>query len=501
MRRTISATASEGDQMWSFTSALFLLQLFPDSMLLPAIHGFITGLCVIMFGALIGEWVDRTPRLPAVRIALITQRSCVALGSLILTFTFLFKESISDSGKFGCVFGFMLFAIVGDCASVAMNIIVKKDWVVVIAGGSKTDLADMNVTIRRIDLTCQILSPIIIAQILTFGAHYVGTIVVSVWNVLSVVAEYFILQTIYEQRPQLAVKTSKRASSDQRSQTKRPLHRQIFRSCFAIRDGWQTYFKNRVAPAGIGLAFLYMTVLSFNGVTNTYILTQGLSESVISIMMAVGAVTGIAGTFVFPVLRQKIGLERTGFFALAFQLAFLCLCVLSVWLPGTPFHPDFVRETQNETMIELMKEDRNSTQIDSGKWITQPAEKLPSAFVFLAGMIGARFGLWMADLTITQLIQENISEKERGVIGGVQSSLNGFMDMLKFILVIFLPYPETFGILIIISFLFVIFGDGFYALYSYRTRGHLLPHCGPTPDQVDERPNSVLSRRELLNGE
>ncbi|OQV16413.1 putative Solute carrier family 40 member 1 [Hypsibius exemplaris] len=279
----------------------------------------------------------------------------------------------------------MLFAIVGDCASVAMNIIVEKDWVVVIAGGSKTDLADMNATIRRIDLTCQILSPIIIAQIMTFGAHYIGTIVVSVWNVLSMVAEYFILQKVYEQRPQLAVKASKSASSDQQPPAKRPLHRQIFRSCFAIRDGWQTYFKNRVAPAGIGLAFLYMTVLSFSGVTNTYVRTQGLSESVISIMMAVGAVTGIAGTFVFPILRQKVGLERTGLFALAFQLAFLCLCVISVWLPGTPFDPDFVRETQNETMIELMKEDRNSTQINSGKWITQPAEKLPSVFVFLIG--------------------------------------------------------------------------------------------------------------------
>ncbi|OQV16414.1 putative Solute carrier family 40 member 1 [Hypsibius exemplaris] len=104
----------------------------------------------------------------------------------------------------------------------------------------------------------------------------------------------------------------------------------------------------------------------------------------------------------------------------------------------------------------------------------------------------------MADLTITQLIQENVSEKDRGVIGGVQSSLNRFMDMLKFILVMFLPYPETFGILIIISFLFVCFGDCFYALYSYRTRGHLLPHCGPGPDLLNDRPNIVLSRREIV---
>ena len=152
--------------MWSFTSALFLLELFPGSMLLPAIHGFITGLCVILFGALIGEWVDRTTRLKgestkkipdyffaqkfpnssfrivwyrrknqkvfffklkpaifslAVRIALATQNSAVALGSFILTMAFVFKDSISDSGKLGCVVGFLLFAIIGDCASVVSN--------------------------------------------------------------------------------------------------------------------------------------------------------------------------------------------------------------------------------------------------------------------------------------------------------------------------------------------------------------------------------------------
>ena len=30
----------------------------------------------------------------------------------------------------------------------------------------------------------------------------------------------------------------------------------------------------------------------------------------------------------------------------------------------------------------------------------------------------------MADLTVTQLLQENVQEKERGMVNGVQSSLN-----------------------------------------------------------------------------
>lgn len=58
----------QGDRMWTFTAALFLLELFPGTLLLPAIYGFITGICVILMGSVIGEWVDATPRLKGKRL-------------------------------------------------------------------------------------------------------------------------------------------------------------------------------------------------------------------------------------------------------------------------------------------------------------------------------------------------------------------------------------------------------------------------------------------------
>ena len=61
----------------------------------------------------------------AVRIALITQNSVVAIGSLILTLCFVFKDSVNEAGKIGCVAGFLLFAVIGDCASVVM----KASWI------------------------------------------------------------------------------------------------------------------------------------------------------------------------------------------------------------------------------------------------------------------------------------------------------------------------------------------------------------------------------------
>ena len=77
-------------------------------------------------------------------------------------------------------------------------------------------------------------------------------------------------------------------------------------------------------------------------------------------------------------------------------------------------------------------------------------------------------GLWMADLVVTQLMQESIVETERGIVHGVQNSLNMFMDMLKFILVIVLPQIEIFGVHIILSFSFICLASLFFLCHASK---------------------------------
>ena len=79
----------------------------------------------------------------------------------------------------------------------------------------------------------------------------------------------------------------------------------------------------------------------------------------------------------------------------------------------------------------------------------------------------------MADLVVTQLLQENVQERERGVVNGVQNSLNMLMDLLKFTLVIMVPQIHLFGFLIIISFIFIFAAGCFFAFHSWRVGGHL----------------------------
>ena len=81
-----------------------------------------------------------------------------------------------------------------------------------------------------------------------------------------------------------------------------------------------------------------------------------------------------------------------------------------------------------------------------------------SVSIFLAGIILARYGLWIVDLTINQILQERVAEDRRGVVNGVQDSINNTFDLLKCVFVILLPSQETFALLIFISFASINFG-------------------------------------------
>lgn len=71
----------------------------------------------------------------------------------------------------------------------------------------------------------------------------------------------------------------------------------------------------------------------------------------------------------------------------------------------------------------------------------------------------------MADLSITQLMQENVPEEERGTVFGVQNASCQLFSVAKDLIVIVFPDPRTFGWLIIMSVTFVAAGFTNYIYY------------------------------------
>ncbi len=49
--------------MWNFAVAVFLVELYGNSLLLTAVYGLVVAGSVLLLGAIIGDWVDKNPRL------------------------------------------------------------------------------------------------------------------------------------------------------------------------------------------------------------------------------------------------------------------------------------------------------------------------------------------------------------------------------------------------------------------------------------------------------
>ncbi|KAG8000822.1 Solute carrier family 40 member 1 [Nibea albiflora] len=569
--------------MWNFAVAVFLVELYGNSLLLTAVYGLVVAGSVLLLGAIIGDWVDRNPRLKVAQTSLLVQNSCVIVCGILLMVVFQFREQLVElyNGWIltTCYILVITIANIANLASTATSITIQRDWVVVVAGQDSSKLADMNATVRIIDQLTNILAPMLVGQIMAFGSHFVGCGFISGWNLCSMCLEYALLWKVYQKTPALAVKAGQKEQQQELKQLsptrgsyenlvfdlynlRANKHRALWWSlesfgfrkdadcksfCFypfpdlengqspeessqplmnetsvvtksdspkqhgccyqateplrTFKAGWVAYYNQNIFFAGMSLAFLYMTVLGFDCITTGYAYTQGLNGSVLSLLMGASAVSGICGTVAFTWVRKKCGLIRTGFISGMAQLSCLMLCVVSVFAPGSPF--DLSVSPFQDLYTHLIGEktlpeaDHSLTSVLTGLNATTaaPAEELPplqsymSVSLLFAGVIAARVGLWSFDLTVTQLIQENVIESERGVINGVQNSMNYLLDLLHFIMVILAPNPEAFGLLVIISVSFVAMGHIMYFGFAFKSLGSRLFLCC-SPEQKEETVDS-----------
>ena len=52
-----------GDNMWWFAGGCYMLELHKESLRLTATYGLVIAASVILFGASVGRWIDKTRRL------------------------------------------------------------------------------------------------------------------------------------------------------------------------------------------------------------------------------------------------------------------------------------------------------------------------------------------------------------------------------------------------------------------------------------------------------
>ncbi|KAI1886194.1 hypothetical protein AGOR_G00211480 [Albula goreensis] len=303
-----------GDRMWHFAISVFLIELYGRNLLLTAVFGLVVAGSVLLLGALIGDWVDRNPRNKVAHASLFIQNISVTVCSIVLMLVFSYKQWIEQIWDgwltVVCYTVVIILADVANLASTALTIAIQRDWIVVITGYNRGHLAGMNATMRRIDQVTNILAPLAVGQVMTLASNVVGCGFILGWNLVSLIVEFIFLSRVYRIVPELSVKPQVDEGEDQdflesqgdrtssqgnfelraaselaeencnhslnlKEITNLPLCFQRFKwLLMTCKDGWKAYYRQPVFLAGMGLAFLYTTVLGFDCITTGYAYTQ-----------------------------------------------------------------------------------------------------------------------------------------------------------------------------------------------------------------------------------
>ncbi|XP_055334730.1 solute carrier family 40 member 1-like isoform X2 [Paramacrobiotus metropolitanus] len=453
------ALPHQGDRMWIFSIPILLLELHRHPMpalFLPALYGFCSGASTIVFGPLMGDWVDQTSRLKAAKAITIFQNGLIAAAAFLLAGTIRFQNLLSNGGLFICIAFLMLLSFSANIFYAGSVVVLEKDWVGVIAGDNKARLAVIISAVRRIELITNVVCPLVMAQVMTFAGKDVCALFIGMWSFLSIFAEYFTLKRVWILAQDLMLKPLEQKRKKQKSVLVRACN-----SCRVIFYGWGTFAASRVSTAAISVAFLEATVLMFSGVTSGYAIQQGFSNTVVALLAGGDALTGIFSTFLFPKAREILSLEAVTLASMLVHMMCGLVAVSSNWMPGSPFDPYFFIREVNETYAL-----NYTTAVPDVTPATSPI--MTSLAVFSAALTVGRLAFWMIDLAGSQIILENIQAKERGIFCAVHYSLKKLMNRLKYLLALFLAWPQVFGYLIIASQAFSTIGYLFFLSYCKR---------------------------------
>lgn len=385
-------------RVFEFGAVLMLAHIYADTLLPASLYALVRAASAICLSPMVGRHVDREDRLKVLRRSIVGQRVAVILSCP--GFWILGKASSLANGSGQILFSIMaVLACVEKLHSIMNLIAVERDWVIIIAENSQCELEVLNAQMRRIDLACKLLGPLIIALIEAKDSMLTIEVVLGM-NVLFLLIEYFAIADVYRKVPALRSKqTPLTVSADPSPATQSTFSvRRLPGLCLiwarTIYKGLLEYSQHAASLPSFALCLLYLTVLSFSGQMVTYLLTAGITSSQIGLLRTISTAVEISATWLAPRAMSKVGPLRSGLWFINWQMACLCAAIAPFW---------FVDK---------------STVAASG---------------LVAGTIASRVGLWGFDLCVQIIVQEVICPATPSHLHKLTFS-SGSRDWLKRIL-------------------------------------------------------------------
>ncbi|OEL29630.1 Solute carrier family 40 member 1 [Dichanthelium oligosanthes] len=445
------ALARWGARMWEFSVGLYMIRIWPGSLLFTAIYGVVESGSIAVFGPMVGTLVDKLTYLQVLGLWLLVQSLSFIIAGASVTALLIYDDLKATSFPV-----FMALVIVTNVSgalaalsTLAGTILIEREWVVVMSCGHPPALlTGINSVVRRIDLSCKLLAPVFSGLVFSFVSAQASAVALALWNVASVGLEYWLFVSVYNGVPALAAENG-RDKADGAA---------LDYTLLGVVGGLHEAGRG-ASRARSRLPLLHRPEASYLKLCGTLITEQlkddehlrklqscsfgtlmtatldwkGIPAYVISLARGFSAIVGIGATLLYPVVHSWVSTLRTGLWSIWMQWCCLLVCVASIWAGSS----------------------------------------LASAWMLMAGVAASRLGLWMFDLAVMQLMQDSVPEHERCVVGGVQNSLQSVFDLLTYIMGIIISDPRDFSQLIVLSSFLVTCAAAMYTLHVYRVRKHL----------------------------
>ncbi|MCJ1479464.1 hypothetical protein MMC13_008150 [Lambiella insularis] len=484
---------------YEFAAILFTATAFPNTLLASSLRGLSNTVAALCLSSLIGTWIDESSRLRGLLLTISINRATVILACFAWFVLIHDTQSphfpavqwslVTLSGSKPWLFTLILgLGIFEKLSGIGNMISMERDWVPALAFSPATNLHSYSLThlnsiMRRIDLVCKLLAPLVVSLIITVTSTRGGIVFVGGMSLICWGSEVYCARRVWALKPQL--REPKSQSRIIRSESTSLPGTAAFEFCSKQWAQLQAYFQTDVWAPSIALALLHLSVLSYSATFITFLLNSGFSLIVITIARAAGSIVEVSSTFVAPLgishftipdippepaedqeallacpqeVHEKghaVGLARSGLWGITLQLVNLIPVVLAIW---------YLRPLQSTD------QPISSTAASADPFVSRPVTTI-IMFTFLSI---SRLGLWVFDLTTQEITQTRVPSHLRSSFAGTETAFVSLFELSQWAIAAIASKPEYFHWLAVSSFGAVLCSTAGYAVWVRRQRGHLL---------------------------
>lgn len=276
-------------------------------------------LASICFSSSVGRWVDKSPDRLKTLLTTITVNRIAVICASMLWFFVVESENIPENGvallrsrkddvtfrdtvKIIMFLPILGFGILEGLSANGNMLSMERDWVVVAAApeGYQYDLTHLNSSMRRIDLSCKLLAPLLISFLISRLGIKIGVIVVGGMSAASWGFEMWSARRVWSSNIRLQQPKEVRNDEVVSDVEARSLREKFMRGLRLHKEDFRNYFSSKVWIPSMSLSLLHFSALSYGATFITFLLNAGFSLDLITLARAAGSVVEISSTVVTP---------------------------------------------------------------------------------------------------------------------------------------------------------------------------------------------------------